>query len=344
MMFESLSSGNEAVRDPLLEVEDLIVEFHTRGGIVRAVNGVSFHIRNREAVAVVGESGSGKSVTALAVMGLLRSPPARVSFSVLGFAGHPLPHEEARRMREIRGGSIGIVFQDPARSLNPVMSIGDQLTQVLRAHGIGDSSADRRRRAIEMLERVRLPEPESRIDDYPHQFSGGMCQRALIAMALCCGPKLLIADEPTTGLDVTVQAQILDLLRELQEEMDMSILLITHDLGVVAGFAERIHVMYAGMFVEVGSVREVLGSPDHPYTRALLKSVPTQTKDKGDLLAIPGAPPLPTDLPSGCPFRPRCSIATERCLHMPPVVDLGPGHYAQCWYADKSQTNPREEL
>lgn len=330
--------GKPAAGEKLLEVDELAVEFRSRDGVTKAVNGISFSVDKQEAVAIVGESGSGKSVTALAVMGLLRSPPAFASFASMKMDGSRLPLHEPHTMRALRGRSMSMVFQDPMRSLNPVMSIGAQLAQIMRANNVGEGVQDRRKRAIEILERVRLPEAASRIDDYPHQFSGGMRQRVLMAMALCCGPQLLIADEPTTALDVTVQAQIMDLLKTLQEELEMSIVLISHDLGLVAGFADRVHVMYAGRFVEVGPVSQVLGAPAHPYTRALLDSIPVQHKRQARLRVISGAPPLPTELPSGCPFHPRCPAATEQCLEVPPVVDLQPNHYAECWYAGDFET------
>ena len=331
---ESSLSIKHPGEDPLLNIKNLSVEFRVGGEIIRAVNDISLHVNRRESVAIVGESGSGKSVTALSVLGLLRTPPAFITFNTLSMSGDSIPFNDVHSMRNIRGRLLSMVFQDPMRSLNPVMSIGSQLIQVMKANGIGGSNQDLRKRAIEMLERVRFPDANSRVDDFPHEFSGGMRQRILIAMAISCEPELLIADEPTTALDVTVQAQIIALLKKIQHELAMSVILITHNLGLVAGFADRVHVMYAGRMVENGPVETVLETPFHPYTRALLNSIPTQHRSKGALKAIPGIPPEPTEIAPGCPFEPRCPKASSQCLQVPPLVKISPNHTAKCWDID----------
>lgn len=318
--------------DNLLEIQDLRVTFHTRTGTVEAVRGVSFNVLPGEVVGIVGESGCGKSVTAHTVLGLINQPPGKVESGSVLFHGEDLLKKSEKAMRSIRGNKIGIVFQDPMTSLNPTMRIGKQLTEAIRSHRTM-SSQEARECAIEMLQAVGIPEADSRLDQYPHQFSGGMRQRVMIAMALVCNPSLLIADEPTTALDVTIQAQILELLKRLKEERGMSILLITHDLGVVAGICNRIVVMYAGEVVETGSVEQIFYSPQHPYTKALLEAIPRLgTSQQQKLTPIQGAPPSLTNPPAGCLFAARCRWAMEVCRnHTPHLETVEAGHAAACW-------------
>jgi peptide/nickel transport system ATP-binding protein len=319
---------------PLLDVADLRVYFRTEAGMVRAVDGVSFHINEGETLGLVGESGCGKSVTAYAILRLLAAPPARYAGGEIRFRGDNLLAMDERRLRRVRGNLISMVFQEPMSSLNPIMSIGRQITEVILEHQTV-SKAEARARAIEMLRRVHIPSPEARFHEYPHQMSGGMKQRAMIAMALACRPQLLIADEPTTALDVTIQAQILDLLNELQSEMGMSVLLITHDLGVVAETCDRVAVMYAGKIVEYAPVVELFEQPKHPYTHGLFRSLPTLNEKRARLAAIPGAVPSPLDFPSGCRFRTRCAMAQEVCKQEPPLRQVGAGHAAACHFAEQ---------
>lgn len=320
-------------RVPVLEVEDLCTYFRTDGGIVRAVDGVSFHVGRGEVLGIVGESGSGKSVANLSVLGLVPRPPGFHPRGSVRFEGQELLGASDRALRGIRGHRISMIFQDPMTSLNPYLRVERQLTEVLELH----KGLDRRRarsRSIEMLQRVGLPEAERRINAYPHEFSGGMRQRVMIAMALLCEPELLIADEPTTALDVTIQAQILELIKDLQTRTGTSVILITHDLGVVAGMADRVGVMYAGRFVEEGTVDEVFDAPSHPYTRGLLGSIPRIDEAAAhSLRPIPGLPPDLGNLPAGCPFAPRCERAIKRCHQTyPDRVALGPsGHTTACW-------------
>jgi peptide/nickel transport system ATP-binding protein len=318
----------------LLTVEDLKVSFYTRDGENQAVRGVSLHIDEGETVGIVGESGSGKSVTAKAIMGLI-APPGRVIGGDIRFAGESLTGLSEKDWRRIRGNRIAMVFQDPMTSLNPVKKIGAQLTEVIRRHrGLGKDEA--LKEAVEMLRRVGITQPERRVDQYPHEFSGGMRQRVMIAMALSCKPELLIADEPTTALDVTIQAQILDLLKELKANSRLSVVLITHDLGVVAQVCSRVVVMYGGMIMEEGTVEDIFYRPKHPYTQGLLHSVP---KRKGGarerLVPIEGTPPDLLDPPPGCPFRERCPHAMSKCAELPPRFEVGPGHRALCWLNDE---------
>jgi oligopeptide transport system ATP-binding protein len=315
---------------PILQVEDLHVDFLTDDGLVRAVTGVSFHVDRGETLGIVGESGSGKSVMNLALMGLVPQPPGRVSKGRAVFDGKDLLRLSQRELSRIRGKRIAMIFQDPMTSLNPFLTIEEQLTEVTRLH-LGHSPKQATQHAIEMLRRVGIPGAEKRVFEYPHQFSGGMRQRVMIAMALSCSPDLLIADEPTTALDVTIQAQILELMQKLQEETGTAIILITHDLGVVAKICHRVHVMYAGKFVEKATVDEIFQCPQHPYTLGLLESVPRLDEEATDRLQpIEGQPPDLTDLPPGCSFRPRCPFAFERCVHEEPTLDSGPaeGKYA----------------
>jgi oligopeptide/dipeptide ABC transporter ATP-binding protein len=319
-------------RTPLLEVDGLEVRFWTSRGIVHAVNGVSFDIAPGETLGIVGESGCGKSVTSLALLGIL--PRAgRVTAGSARFDGAELTRMSDSQLRGIRGRQIAMIFQDPMTSLNPVLTIGRQLREPLETHlGLGKKAA--LDRAAELLDLVGIPKARQRLRDYPHQFSGGMRQRAMIAMALACEPKLLIADEPTTALDVTIQAQILDLLRDLVSERDTALIMITHDLGVVAGICEQVKVMYAGTFVEGGAADQIFGRPRHPYTLGLLQSVPRlDTRRSAALTPIPGSPRNMLQAPASCPFAPRCAFRREHCdVELPPLRELEPGHAAACFY------------
>lgn len=327
--------------EKLLEVNDLKVHFAVRGGTVQAVRGVNFHINKGEAVAIVGESGCGKSVTAQTLMRLIPSPPAIMSGEIL-FNGEDLLKKTDKEMEAIRGKDIGMIFQDPMTSLNPTLTIGTQIIEGLVKHEKIDKKAARER-AIEMLNLVGIPNPQDRVDQYPHQFSGGMRQRAMIAIALACNPALLIADEPTTALDVTIQAQIMQVMKDMQKKMGTSIVLITHDLGVVADVCDRVIVMYAGKVVETGTKYEIFENPQHPYTKGLLRSVPRLDQKKDEpLIPIYGSPPDLIKPPVGCSFCPRCDEAMKVCLtHDPALVDLNKetGHRSACWlthpYASK---------
>ncbi|GLZ10844.1 ABC transporter ATP-binding protein [Actinomadura sp. NBRC 104425] len=318
----------------LLEVTDLSVEFAVRGQTVRAVNGLSYTLGEGETVAILGESGSGKSVAAQAVMGILDTPPARITGGSVRLRGEELLGLPERRRRAYRGARISMIFQDALTALNPVFTVGDQLAEMFQVHR-GMKRREARARAVELMERVRIPAARTRLGDHPHQFSGGMRQRIMIAMALALEPDVLIADEPTTALDVTVQAQIMRLLAELRDELRMGMVLITHDLGVVAGIADRIAVMYAGSVVEQAAARELYARPAHPYTAGLLASVPRLDRKGAPLVPIKGAPPDPAALPPGCPFHPRCPRAEAVCAaERPPVVEVGgPGHTAACHFA-----------
>ena len=321
--------------DPqLLEVADLRVHFHTDDGIVKAVDGVSFHIESGETLGIVGESGCGKSVTAYSILQLLARPPARYAGGEIRFCGENLLAFNDKQMRGVRGRLISMIFQEPMSSLNPIMSVGQQITEVILEHQ-RISKPEARDLGIQMLRRVHVPSPETRFNEYPHQLSGGMKQRAMIAMALACRPQLLIADEPTTALDVTIQAQILDLLGELQQDFNMSVLLITHDLGVVAETCDRVAVMYAGKIVEQAPVVELFERPKHPYTHGLFRSLPTLAKKKAQLAVIPGSVPSPFDFPTGCRFRTRCSMAEEICKQEPPLREIAPDHLAACHFAEE---------
>jgi peptide/nickel transport system ATP-binding protein len=319
---------------PLLELSDLRVYFRTAGGAVRAVDGVSFAIAQGETLGLVGESGCGKSVTAYAILQLLAAPPAEYAGGEIRFRGDNLLALDERQLRRVRGNLISMVFQEPMSSLNPIMSVGRQITEAILEHQTM-TKPEARERAIEMLRRVHIPAPETRFDEYPHQMSGGMKQRAMIAMALACKPQLLIADEPTTALDVTIQAQILDLLNELQSDMGMSVLLITHDLGVVAETCDRVAVMYAGKIVEHAPVAGLFEHPRHPYTHGLFRSLPMLNEKKARLAVIPGTVPSPLDFPSGCRFRTRCAMAQEICKQEPPLRQVVAGHSAACHFAEQ---------
>jgi oligopeptide transport system ATP-binding protein len=316
----------------LLEINNLKTYFRTREGWVHAVDGVSFGIEEGEKLGVVGESGCGKSVTALSIMRLIPHPPGETIDGSILFGEQDLLEIPESAMRKIRGKQIGMIFQDPLTSLNPVLTIGYQLMEVLQLH-LGLTSQQAKTRAIELLREVGIPEAERRIHSYPHQFSGGMRQRVMIAIALACRPQLIIADEPTTALDVTVQAQILDLISSISTEYKSAVMLITHDLGVVAGMADRVVVMYAGHVVEVAATDEIFANPRHPYTLGLLASVPRLDEDRQETLTpIEGAPPDLLRPPEGCPFVPRCLFATNQCKVFPPLQNVGSNHVAACWY------------
>ncbi|NLV92339.1 MAG: ABC transporter ATP-binding protein [Firmicutes bacterium] len=314
----------------LLEVRNLKTYFYTEDGVVPAVDGVDFSLDKGTTLGIVGESGSGKSVTSLSVMGLIPNPPGKIEAGEIIFEGEDLLKKSEAEMRKIRGNDISMIFQEPMTSLNPVFTIGDQIIEAIVLHqGLSKSAA--REQAIEMLRLVGIPSPEQRVDEYPHQLSGGMRQRVMIAMALSCNPKLLIADEPTTALDVTIQAQILDLMRKLKDELGTSIMLITHDLGVVAELCDEVAVMYAGKIVERGDVNTIFSNPTHPYTLGLLGSIPKLNEERERLQAIPGVVPNPAFMPEGCRFHPRCKYATEECkLAMPELVDVGGDHQVAC--------------
>ncbi len=325
------AAPNPAAGDPpVLEVQDLRTEFHTDDGVVRAVNGVSFSVRAGETLGLVGESGCGKSVTAFSILRLIPSPPGRIAGGRVLLRGRDILGLGDEEMRRLRGNEISMVFQEPMTALNPVYTVGNQIEEAVRLHQkVGAREA--RRRAVEMLEQVGIPSPEQRVDEYPHQMSGGMRQRVMIAMALSCNPAVLIADEPTTALDVTIQAQILELLKRLQAEMGMALILITHDLGVIAETADRVAVMYAGRIAEAAAAEDLFAEPRHPYTIGLLESIPRMTERKERLSVIPGVVPPPTAFPSGCPFHPRCPFAVDRCrAEEPELEDCAPAHQVRC--------------
>ena len=329
--------------DPVLEVSDLHTVFHTNDGMVHAVNGVSFSIREGELVGVVGESGSGKSVTMMSLMKLLPMPPGEITKGSVKFGGKDLTSASPTELRKIRGGQIGFVFQDPMTSLNPVFTVGNQLVEPLRKH-MGLSKKAARDRAVELLELVGIPDARARLRDYPHQFSGGMRQRVMIAIALACDPKVLIADEPTTALDVTIQAQILELVKRLRQELGMAIIWITHDLGVVAGIADRVLVMYGGQIVEHASVEKLYSDPQHPYTKALLGTLPSMDEARTDRLpSISGQPPSLTKPLTSCPFAPRCEYALAKChLENPALLPVSDTQDVACWW-DMTKGAMRDE-
>ncbi|MDQ8018593.1 MAG: ABC transporter ATP-binding protein [Bordetella sp.] len=335
----------------LLRVDDVRVEFNTRRGRAMVLNGVSFEARAGETLCIVGESGCGKSMTALTVLGLVPQPPGRVSGGRVLFGDEDLLRASPERLRAVRGNRISMIFQEPMTSLNPVFTVGEQIAESLRLHAGLDRKAAHAR-AVEMLRQVGIPAPERRVDEYPHQLSGGMRQRVMIAMALACRPDILIADEPTTALDVTVQAQIFDLLRELQAERGTAIVLITHDMGAVAEMADRVIVMYAGRVIEQGTTEEVLGSPQHPYTQGLIACLPelgsSQHGERRELAEIAGVVPSLWELGSGCAFRERCPSAHARCAQdVPPMFDAPlpgqPGHAAACWLLAEAAVAKAEE-
>jgi oligopeptide transport system ATP-binding protein len=322
-------------------VQDLRTVFHIAEGTVHAVNGVSFKLNECETLAVVGESGCGKSVTMMSVMRLIPVPPGEYASGKVIYRERDLLQVSENEMEHVRGKEIAMVFQDPMTALNPVLSIGRQLTEPLRVH-LGLDKENAQQRAIELLEQVGIPDPARRLNNFPHQFSGGMRQRAMIAMALACAPSLLIADEPTTALDVTIQAQITELVERLRDQLGMAVIWITHDLGVVAGLAERVIVMYSGFIVEEANVEAIYENPQHPYTLALLEALPRvdRRRDKR-LKSIPGAPPNLLVAPHGCPFAPRCEHAFDRCREEnPPLLPLSPAHKLACW-VDVSTGKPR---
>jgi len=337
-----MSEANAAAK--VLEVKNLQTVFFTNSGLFKAVDDVSFEVRRGETLAIVGESGCGKSVSALSIMRLVPDPPGRIVGGTVLLEGTDLLALNEAKMRQIRGNRISMIFQEPMTSLNPVMRIGDQIAEAVRLHRSMTAKATWDK-AVEMLRLVRIPEPARRAQEYPHQLSGGMRQRAMIAMALACRPALLIADEPTTALDVTIQAQILTLVLDLQKELGMALILITHDLGVVAQTAQRVIVMYAGKKVEEADVETLFESPRHPYTRGLMASIPavpnSGAKADARLAEIPGTVPSLTRLPPGCAFAPRCSLAIPRCRQeYPPLQDWGGGHLAACWRAAETAALP----
>jgi oligopeptide transport system ATP-binding protein len=315
----------------LLEVKGLRTQFFTQDGVVHAVNGISYDLEEGETLGIVGESGCGKTVSVLSIMRLIPQPPGKIVGGDVWFDGRNIMDMREDEVRQVRGNRIAMIFQDPMTSLNPVLTVGTQVGEALQLH-MGMDRAQARRRTIELLEMVNIPEAGDRVDDYPHQFSGGMRQRVMIAMALSCNPQLLIADEPTTALDVTIQAQIIDLVKKLKDDIGMAVVWITHDLGVVAGLAERVLVMYAGYIVEEAAVKELYGDPRHPYTLGLLGSIPRLDERKEKLTPIEGLPPDLIDPPPSCPFAPRCRFRIDRCLEEnPALAPVGPGHRIACW-------------
>jgi oligopeptide/dipeptide ABC transporter ATP-binding protein len=325
-----MTTADNANPNDLLTVEDLRVYFRGDEAVARAVDGVDFTVRQRETVCLVGESGCGKTVSALALLGLVPCPPGDIVSGRILFQRQNLLSLSEEELQKIRGNHIAMVFQEPLTSLNPVFTIGDQIAEAIRIHR-SMPDADLHRKTVQLLDDVGIPSPEDRLGDYPHQLSGGQRQRVMIAMALACDPELIVADEPTTALDVTVQSQILGLLQAIQKRRSMSILYITHDLGVVAGVADRVYVMYAGIIVEQADTRRLFGAAQHPYTRGLLASLPTRSRRGERLHSIPGSVPSPAAKPSGCPFHPRCGHAVEGCRRdFPEMCDYGNGHLARC--------------
>lgn len=331
----------QAVDGRLLDVSDLHVEFRTRDGVAKAINGVDLQLDQDQTLAILGESGSGKSVTAQAIMGILDTPPAYVTGGKVNFCGTDLLGLDEKVMQTVRGDEIAMIFQDALSALNPVFSVGWQIAEMFRIHR-GMNRRDAEEQAVRLMERVRIPAARERVNNYPHQFSGGMRQRIMIAMAIALDPMVLIADEPTTALDVTVQAQIMDLLRELQAESHMGLILITHDLGVVADVADRIAVMYAGHIVENADVHDLYADPAHPYTLGLLESIPRLDQQGQRLNAIGGLPPNLTRIPPGCAFNPRCRFATDVCRagDEPPLLEVAPGRTAACHHHDQVLGQP----
>ena len=330
--------------ETILNVQDLRTSFLTSNGEVQAVRGVSFQVGKGEIIGIVGESGSGKSVTSLSILQLLGST-GRIKDGSITLCGEELTKKSSREMQKIRGGQISMIFQYPMTSLNPLLTVGDQVGEMLWAHDKKLTKKQREEKVLELFRMVRIPEPEKRLKSFPHEFSGGMRQRVMIAMALACRPQLLIADEPTTALDVSIQDQILKLMRQLQQEIGMSIMFITHDLGVVAELCSRVVVMYGGLIMEEASIFDIFEKPMHPYTMGLIASIPDLNQDKNTLLKpIPGSPPDMIHPPKGCPFAPRCPYACNICLEeIPPYADLGDGHRSMCWLLDPeapAQDNP----
>jgi oligopeptide transport system ATP-binding protein len=323
--------------DFILDVQGLETTFKTPDGVIHAVNGVSFGLAEGETLGVVGESGCGKSVTMLSVMGLIPNPPGKIVAGKANFMGQDLLKMSKDEIRSIRGAQIAMVFQDPMTSLNPVLTVGRQLQEALMLH-LGMTTKQAMERSAELLALVGIPNPKDRLSDFPHQFSGGMRQRVMIAMALSCSPQILIADEPTTALDVTIQAQITELVKKLRDELGMAIIWITHDLGIVAGLAQRVIVMYGGYIIEESPVNELYANPEHPYTIGLLGSLPRVDADQqGKLYSIEGLPPMLLEKPTYCPFAPRCKWAMEHCWkENPPLLEVGPSHRAACWVDTKT--------
>ena len=313
----------------LLRIEDLEIRYETDDGIVYALNGVSLHVDEGETLGLVGETGAGKTTLAKGILRLIQTPPGKIVNGMVYFGGKDILAMSDHDLHQVRGNAISMVFQDPMTSLNPVMTVGEQIEEVIAVHNSNLSKEEIRERAIAMLRRVGIS--ADRIDEYPHQFSGGMKQRVIIAIALACNPKLLLADEPTTALDVTIQAQVLDMIRKLKTEMNTAMILISHDLGVVAQTCDRVAIIYAGRIVETGNLRDIYKNPKHPYTIGLLDSIPSLTKDAKRLKPIKGLMPDPTDLPPGCPFAPRCNYATAACSEaVPDLADRGNGHLVRC--------------
>lgn len=330
-------------KEKLIDVNDLATYFHTEEGTVKAVDGISFEIYPGETLGVVGESGCGKSVTSLSIMRLIESPPGQIENGEIMFNGKDLTQLSQKEMRKIRGNDISMIFQEPMTSLNPVYTVGDQIMEAILIHkDVNKKQA--RQQAIDMLTKVGIPLPEQRVDEYPHQLSGGMRQRVMIAMALSCDPQLLIADEPTTALDVTIQAQILELMNSLKSQFGMAIMMITHDLGVIAEVSDRVAVMYAGKIVEYADVKTLYGDPKHPYTWGLMHSIPHIEKDLDRLLAIPGNVPNPLNFPTGCKYNTRCQFATDKCrTDEPDIIEVEEGHHVACWHIDKLEEAKTEE-
>ena len=325
------------IGDVILEVEDLHTHIRSRFGTVKAVDGVSFSLRQGEVLGIVGESGSGKTMTALSLLKLIPRPAARIVKGAIRLEGEDLIPKSEKEMRQIRGRRISMILQDPQTSLNPVFTVGNQLIESIEIQHADEPKRTLVQRAVEGLKQVKVAAPERRVTDYPHQISGGMKQRVVGAIAISCEPKVIIADEPTTSLDVTIQAQYLRLLREIQEATNLALIFITHDFGIVAKMCDRVMVMYAGRIVESGSVRDIFNHPSHPYTQALLRSVPSMDEDVERLYSIDGQPPALWDLPEGCPFAPRCPHADDRCKReYPSSVSVGTGHTASCWKAGRA--------
>ena len=330
--------------DVVLQVKNLQTYFYTEEGVVPAVDGVDFSLQQGETLAIVGESGCGKSVTSMSVLRLVPVPPGKILSGEILYKGEDLLQKSEKQMRAIRGNEISMIFQEPLTSLNPVFTIGRQITDILRLHQ-GMSKKQARKKALEMLRKVRIPAPEKVIDDYPHQLSGGMRQRVMIAMALACKPDILIADEPTTALDVTIQAQILRLMNDLQKENGTAIMFITHDLGVINEMADDVVVMYCGQVVEQAPARTIFTDckQSHPYTEGLMHSIPQLTGDRKKLDPIPGAVPHPLDLPKGCKFAPRCKYCTQKCIdEEPELMQVGEDQYVRCFYPDKEESRSEE--
>ncbi len=319
-------------KEPLVQVKGLKTHFFTEEGVVKAVDGVDFEINPGETLGVVGESGCGKSVTSLSIMGLVESPPGKIVEGEINFQGTDLTKLSQKEMRKIRGNDISMIFQEPMTSLNPVYTIGNQISEAIMLHKKVNKE-EAKRQSIEMLEKVGIPLPEQRVNEYPHQLSGGMRQRVMIAMSLSCDPQLLIADEPTTALDVTIQAQILELMNDLKESYGMAIMMITHDLGVIAEVSDRVAVMYAGKVVEYTDVETLFKDPEHPYTWGLMNSIPKLDQTVERLEAIPGSVPSPLNFPSGCKYNNRCPLATDKCREIEPELEtISEGHQVRCWH------------